>query len=154
MEYNEVERRVRDSIKAFELDDRYLLEHNLSERCIASRLAIHLQTFFPQYSVDVEYNRAGDIPKRLDLPDECANSVDDQGRALVTPDIIVHRRGPEGSNLLGLEIKKTSDRRGLDCDRKRIQALKTQLNYSFGVLIECETRPGYEPRILVREWLT
>ncbi len=154
MEYREVERRVEESIQSFQQEDRYLLEHNLSERCIAARLAIHLQRFFPEYSVDVEYNRAGYIPKRLDLPEECANSVDDEGRALVVPDVIVHHRGLDGPNLLGIELKKAGDRRGPNCDRERIRALRARLDYCFGALLECETRAEHEPRIFVREWLS
>lgn len=76
------------------------METNLGERCIAARLAFHLQRVFPEYHVDVEYNRTGDTPKRLDVPARCANSLDDEGRALVVPDIIVHLRGPDGPNLL------------------------------------------------------
>jgi hypothetical protein len=86
--------------------DRHLFENNLGERCIASRLAMHLQNAFPEHSVDAEYNRAGDIPKKLGLPPECANSQDDDGQSLAVPDVIVHRRGPEGPNLLVLEVKK------------------------------------------------
>lgn len=154
MEYREVDRRVGDALQAFEQEDRYLLEHNLSERCISARVALHLQHFFPGYCVDVEYNRAGDIPKRLDLPDECANSFDDDGRALVVPDIIVHRRGSAGPNLLGIEVKKAGDRRGPGCDRRRILALRERLGYSYGALLECETRHGHQLSIFVREWLT
>ncbi len=153
MEYSEVEQRVDASIQSFQQEDRYLLEHNLNERCIAARLAFHLQRSFPEFSVDVEYNRVGGSPKRLALPEECANSVDDEGHALVVPDVIVHRRGPDGVNILVVELKKVGDRRGLDCDRRRIQSLKARLNYCFGVLIECETRARHEPRIFVHEWL-
>lgn len=137
---------------AFAREDRHLLEHDLSERCIAARVALHLQHLFPEYCVDVEYNRAGETPKRLNLPDHCANYFDDQGRALVVPDVIVHRRGATGPNLLALEVKKTSNPEGPECDCERIRALRAQLGYRYGALLECETRTGYEPRIQVREW--
>lgn len=153
MEHAEVARRVDEALQAFRQNDGYLLEHNLSERCIAARVALHLQRCFPDYSVDVEYNRAGDMPKRLDLPEDCANSFDDDGRALVVPDIIVHRRGPAGPNLLGIEIKKAGDPRGFDCDRNRIVALKKRLGYEHGALVECETRTGRQPSIAVSEWI-
>lgn len=52
--------------------DRYLLENDLSERCIAARLAMYLCELFPDRDVDVEYNRIGDVAKRLrGLPAEC-----------------------------------------------------------------------------------
>jgi len=142
MDIEEVKRRVGDALTAFETADRYLLENNLSERCIAARLAIHLQRIFPDYQVDVEYNRAGATPKRLDVP----------RRALVVPDIVVHRRGPAGPNLLALELKKTTNRRGADSDRERIRAFRERLGYSYGALLQCETRPRHEPHIRVLEW--
>lgn len=64
MGQEEVERRIREALDTFMRDDDYLLVHNLSERCIASRLALHLQGSFTGYKVDVEYNRAGDLAKR------------------------------------------------------------------------------------------
>lgn len=40
---------------------------------------MYLQAEFPDHSVDVEYNRHGDIPKKLGLPDECANFWNEEG---------------------------------------------------------------------------
>jgi hypothetical protein len=37
-------------------------------------------------------------------------------------------------------LKKIDDPRGPGCDRQRIRALKEQLQYEFGALVECETR--------------
>lgn len=153
MDPTEVQRRVEAALARFLEQDVYLLEHNLHEQCISARVALHLQGLFPEYSVDVEYNRAGDIPKRLGLPDECANSFDEEGRALVVPDIIVHRRGTEGPNVLGLELKKTSDPRGSECDRLRIKALKEHLGYEHGALLVCETRQAHEHTIRVLKWI-
>ena len=152
MEHSEVERRIREALAEFEATDCYLLEKNLSERCIAARLAFHLQRVFPEFHVDVEYNRAGETPKRLNVPEECANAIDDEKRALVVPDIIIHRRGPDGPNLVGLELKKTTDPRGTDCDRARIQSLTAELGYKYGALLECETRPHQKHYIQVIEW--
>jgi hypothetical protein len=129
LDYPEVKNRVEAALAVFEEEDYHLLEHDLSERCISARVAMYLQELFPDYSVDVEYNRAGETPKRLNLPEHCANYVDEQGRALVVPDVIIHRRGAEGPNLLAIEVKKTSNPDGSACDRERIQALRTQLQY-------------------------
>lgn len=153
MNEDEVRARLDAGLHAFMETDRYLLEHDLNERCIAARVAFHLQGAFPDHIVDVEYNRAGDTPKRLHVPAQCANSFDESGRALVVPDIIIHRRGGEGPNLLGIELKKTTDRRGFECDRLRIRALRAELRYSYGALLICETRDDREPSIAVSEWL-
>jgi hypothetical protein len=109
----EIRERLNKAVQVLNEKDRYLLENDLSERCIASRLAMYLQPLFPDQVVDVEYNRAGDMPKRLNLPDECANFRDADGRSLVVPDIIVHTRGPNGPNLLVLELKKTTNWEGV-----------------------------------------
>jgi len=153
MEAQEVRGRVEAAIGAFMARDYYLIEHDLREECISARLALHLQALFDDYSVDVEYNRAGDLAKRLQLPDECAKKRDREGRALVLPDIIVHRRGPDGPNVLVIEIKKTSNPLGFDCDRRRIRAFRSKLGYTFGALLECETREGRDPKMAILEWL-
>jgi hypothetical protein len=153
MELEEAKERVSAALAQFAEVDRYLLEHDLSERCIASRFALHLQAAFPEYSVDVEYNRVGRPPKRLQLPEECANYRNAQGESLVVPDVIVHRRGPKGPNLLVLEFKKTTNSEGFGCDRKRLFAFKSQLGYRYGALVECETRKGRNAAIQVIEWI-
>jgi hypothetical protein len=152
MDQEEVTRRLNNALQQLMEHDRYLLEFDLSERCIASRLALYLQNEFPEYSVDVEYNRQGDRPKRLGLPEECANFRNAQGEALAVPDVIVHRRGPDGPNILVLELKKTTNWDAPDCDRARVRAFRAQLGYSFGALIECETRQGEEPAVAITEW--
>jgi hypothetical protein len=153
MNRDEVEKRLSDALNQVATADRYLLEHDLSERCIASRLAMYLQNEFPEHSVDVEYNRVGNTPKRLGLPEGCANYPDRNGEALVVPDVIVHRRGAGGRNLLVLELKKTTNPDPRDCDRQRVRAFRKQLGYLHGVLIECETRQGREPGIAISEWI-
>jgi|CZKS01.1.fsa_nt_gi hypothetical protein len=152
MDGNDARQRLENALQHLTRHDRHLLENDLSERCIASRLAMHLQAAFPDHSVDVEYNRQGDIPKRLGLPDEYANFRDEDGRALVVPDVIVHQRGSDGPNVLVLEVKKTTNPQSRVCDHQRILAFRAQLGYSFGALIECETRDGLEPGAFVSEW--
>jgi hypothetical protein len=149
---DEVKTKVAEALRAFMDSDSHLLTHDLSERCIASRVAYHLQHCFPDHSVDVEYNRAGHTAKRLNLPPECAKFVDENGESLVFPDIIIHHRGADGPNLLGIEIKKEGDRRGVECDRLRLKALKLQMKYTAGALLVFETRAGRESRISI-EWL-
>jgi len=153
MNADEVRAKLDIALAKLVADDRYLLETNLGERCIAARLAMYLQEQFPEHHVDCEYNRAGAAPKRLDLPPEWANYRDENGEALVVPDLIVHRRGCEGPNVLVLELKKTSNPEPRDCDHARIHAFMEHLGYEFGALIECETRARREPATTVAEWL-
>lgn len=153
MEPDEIRDRLTRALRALEQADASLFQWNLSERCIASRLAIYLQQLFPDHAVDVEYNRIGREPKRLQLPPECANFINDQGEALVVPDIIVHTRGPDGPNILVLELKKTTNAVPLDCDHLRIHAFKAQLGYAAAALVRCETRQGYAPSAAIIEWI-
>ena len=132
--------------------DSYLLANDVSERCIAARLAMHLQVEFPEHKVDVEYNRAGEIAKRVPLSERCAKRWNRDGEALAIPDIIVHQRGPEGPNILVLELKKTTNPVDANCDRERIEAFRQHLHYEFGALIECETRRRYGIGIHVVHW--
>jgi hypothetical protein len=81
--------------------DEYLFRVDVSERNLAGRLGIHLQPNLPDWHVDPEYNRMnGNMPKRIHLPPECAGYRNDDDLVLVCPDLIIHRRGPEGPNLL------------------------------------------------------
>ncbi len=153
MEPEEVRKHVEKALRTLAENDKYLLKNDLSERCIASRLAMYLQQEFPEHSVDVEYNRDGFEPKRLELPEECANYRNKDGQALVVPDVIVHQRGPDGPNILVLELKKTSNRDRSGCARKRVRAFHAKLQYSFGALIQCETRRCHNPEIRLSEWI-
>ncbi len=152
MNREEIKNRLDEALRKLAKKDRYLLENDLSERCIASRLAMYLQMDFPVYSVDVEYNRKGDTTKKLRLPQECAKRRDERGEGLVMPNVIVHRRGPEGPNILVLEMKKTTNRSAPGCDRKRILALRDKLGYHYGALIVCETRKNHKPGIRISKW--
>lgn len=152
MDRQDVEDRLARAMQQFMNEDSYLLEKNLSERCIASRLAMHLQRQFPDHKADAEYNRKGRTPKRLGVPEECANDFDDDGNALVVPDVIVHQRGEDGPNILVLELKKANNPEGMDCDRTRVVAFRNDLHYQFGALIECETRVRRGVGVRIAEW--
>ena len=153
MEHHDVRTRLDAALSRLVAQDAYLFANNLLERCIAARLAMYLQHEFPEHHVDVEYNRDADTPKRLGLPDECANDVDEHGESLVVPDVIVHRRGPDGPNILVLEVKKTTNPAPIHCDSIRIRSFRAQYGYEFAALIVCETRAGRAPAALVSEWL-
>ena len=132
-----------------EAEDRHLLEVNVSEWCIAARLAMYLREYFRDFDVDVEYNRDGHEVKRLhNLVRDCPRDRDDGHRVL--PDVIVHRRDSADSNLLVIEMKKDPGDKGTDSDRRRIKAFKKELNYKFGALVVCKT--GAESVISVNKW--
>ena len=122
--------------------DRHLLMVDVSERCIAARLAMYLREYFDDYDVDVEYNRHGEDKKKLyHLVDkhDCLRDRGDEGQT-VLPDVIVHQRGCDHSNRLIIEMKKSPNQGGMERDRRRIQAFQAELGYEYGALVVCETK--------------
>ena len=85
--------------------DKYLLEKNVHEQTLSTRLACYLSSYYEtqewwNYNVDCEYNRNFNNPKILE------NISNKNG---VRPDIIIHKRWSNDDNLLVIEIKKDSN---------------------------------------------
>lgn len=104
-----------------------LLDLDVTERALSHHLACYLAQVMPvDYQVDVEYNRHGRIPKRLQLLPRTAK--DNELRAItVFPDILVHERGTDDKNLLVLEVKKPGE--SLDYDQQKLVAFRNELGY-------------------------
>ena len=68
----------------------------INEQTITFRLGLYLHGLFEGYHVDCEYNRIWDKPK------ECQRA----GKRSMKPDVIIHRRKSDTSNLFCLEAKK------------------------------------------------
>jgi hypothetical protein len=105
------------------------------EGSTAHRLGVNMELLFPEWNIDCEYDRDGQVRKALDRIAEC----DEQRRTdFILPDIIVHRRRRRGreNNLLVIEMKRNAahDR----CDWMKLQLL-TQANgryaYQLGLYI-------------------
>lgn len=132
MELEEVKKRVEEAVHLLYEKDKYLLEFDSSERSITHRLGLYLQDLFKDWDVDCEYNRYGHDPKNL------PSSVPISGKRRVYPDIIIHRRGFEGPNLLVIEAKK-SRRLDKGQDLKKLRGYKQTLNYVFAAFLEVST---------------
>lgn len=137
-------RRKRIALKAlraslnFAKRERTLLEANVNERSLTHKLAEHLQAVFPSWNVDCEYNRLGQMVKRLPRAEETTTD-DTEGRSIF-PDIIVHKRGAN-QNLLVIEAKKTTNQ--LTGDVEKLCGLTAQSGsyaYEIGLhlIIDCE----------------
>jgi hypothetical protein len=119
--------------------DAHLLRVDANERSITHRLAMYLQELFPRWSVDCEYNRNFDDPKRLDvLTDDGKTSADDTEGTTVFPDIIVHRRNTD-DNLLVVEVKKTTSMRGDGRDMEKLNGFRAQLRYGYAAFVKLRT---------------
>jgi hypothetical protein len=131
----------RQALAKFIERDSYLLEHDVYERAITHKLAEYLQEVFVNWNVDCEYNRDGNEPKRVGLPDVSQEST----RRNIYPDIIIHQRGTNDYNLLIVEAKKSNDARlgGEDHDRNKLVAYARDLGYRVGIFIVFSIRnPG------------
>ena len=106
--------------------DKQILSINANERSITHRFAISIEKECPGWDVDCEYNRDGKDVKR-------GNS-----NCLVLPDIIVHKRGRKGPNLIVIEAKKDSYsdlKKYQDKDKHKIEDHIQKYRYSFGLFI-------------------
>ena len=140
-------KRSDDFVKAlseFLQKEKFLLAADLNERTKTHKLAEYLQKYFQDYNVDCEYNRMmedeGYVTKTLGLkaiPNAPANSLK---QITVYPDIIIHRRGNDKSNLLVIEVKKKCNNRAKGFDFKKLKAYTSlPLKYEYGVYIEFDT---------------
>lgn len=144
-----MEKAVEDAVRLLFKNDAFLLESNVAERAIAPKLAQYLGPYFPSHKVDVEYNRHGLEPKKVNLPEYCHGG----GDRLIFPDVVVHQRGHDDENLLVIQIKKETNPEPRDCDRAIIAAMRCQFRYRRGLLLDLPAGPGAKDRKPSLEWL-
>lgn len=131
------------ALAGFHKEEMYLLEQDLSERCICARFALHLtealrNTPYKGYFVDVEYNRGADGHERA------VKRLDDTP---ITVDLIVHKRGRNCrysfDNLICVEMKKTASHRSCASAEARLRAMTDGphgFQYKLGVMLLIDTR--------------
>ncbi len=131
------ERQIRDAVQRaldrLTQEDAHLFSVNVCERCLTFRLALYLQSEFPDWRVDCEYNRDGRFPKQLSEVKRQRRLHDPTSRTEgdVYPDIIVHHRGPEGPNLLAIEAKRECDltKKEIAFDYVKLRGYRDELAY-------------------------
>ena len=138
---------VKRSMDNFNCREKYLIEHNLSERCICARFARYLEDELHRnglrdYVVDVEYNsNAGDSsgnPKSLP-----AKRMGACKRIVV--DLIAHKRGAGSDhNLICIEMKKLTNQKNLESDEERLRRFTNPYGdfcYVSGFMIIIDNNP-------------
>lgn len=127
-----------------------ILAQDIGERAICGCLARVMSPKFPQYNVDIEYNRKGPglEPKDIEMPDE--NGVLTANR--IFPDIIVHERGNNLRNLLVVEVKKSTSAVSDEHDHAKLQALCWQFDYRHGLFLRLSTGPDAQLERVQRNW--
>ena len=81
--------KVVTALQEFYARETFLLEHDLGERALTHRLAVHLEKQFPGWDVDCDYDRLGE--RTLRLPHGTIVSTDDH---LGKIDLSRYRRAP------------------------------------------------------------
>jgi len=127
---HELQIRLAYALTCFYTLDHYLIEKRIGEWSISHRVALYLESQFPGWNVDCEFNRDGTNPK-------LADSFQGSKR----PDIIVHCRGPEGPNLLAIEVKKSDDVNAEDC--RKVERYIEELNYRWAVCVSLDVDTAY-----------
>ena len=133
-EFEEIRKKVIFAIDIFFKNDSLLLEINASERTISHKLAEYLQTQFPEWHVDCEYNRKENEVKRLNAIKECSKQ---KKTDRIFPDIIIHHRRIN-ENLLVIEIKSKPNKDS-GCDIKKLELLTQkdgEYSYDWGLYIQ------------------
>jgi hypothetical protein len=112
--------KVLTALQEFYAHERFLFEHDLGERTLTHRLAVHLEKQFSGWEVDCDYDRLGE--RTLRLPHGTIISTDDHLAKSIYPDIVVHQRAIP-NNLLAVEVRKAANHQSPDHDRHKLQAL-------------------------------
>jgi hypothetical protein len=129
MDPSEVAKLVELAVGQLIQEQAELLDLDVTERALSHHLANYLAALLPAgYDVDVEYNRHGESPKRLQLPVREAADMELRSTT-VFPDILVHKRNTDDDNLLVLELKKPGE--SLAYDELKLRAFREQLGYSY-----------------------
>jgi hypothetical protein len=160
---------VEQAAEAWWLEEGTSLPDGVNERAVTHRLAVYLERKIraldprvlavdglgpAELHVDCEYNRHGLDPKRVrEVAEQVAHGVrewpSDTGDHTVFPDVIVHRRGEAGPNLIAIEAKRRgSPRRAVAWDEKKLRLYReSPLHYqhTFLLLYGGKTRPEVKP---------
>lgn len=123
--------KVFEAVQRLLENDSFLIEKQIHEMALSFRLGFYLvERFEPDFDVDCEYNRELDNPKRRD------NSRDPNSQR---PDVIVHKRGENSSNLIVIEIKKSHSSKTAISERRNIEDwMAAERFYRLGVRVAFE----------------
>lgn len=154
MDAQDIKKRLLKSLNLLMSKDDFLLKNNISERAISHKLATYIEREFVEFDTDCEYNGYVEAEKNRkyiailkqranELSITRAEEVDDERIYRdVYPDIIVHNRGSnvEGSNLLIVEIKKSTSKIDSSYDEEKLCRYTSKddgnnLNYKLGAFI-------------------
>lgn len=129
-------------------NDQVLLSVDANERSITHIFAMHLKHTAQQidgspWHVDCEYNRNGEDIKKIEAIESIvgkSTKTSETKTKTVYPDIIIHKRGSAGPNLLVIEAKKDATQTEKEEDIAKLGRLKEMFGYDFAVFLNFRTR--------------
>jgi hypothetical protein len=150
-EEEEIDKKLREALEILIKNDSYLLKNDVNERSITHILAIYLKQIFDGWDVDCEYNR--DINERKKILHEICppcprttNSNDTTGKT-VYPDLIIHHR-LKRDNLVVIEVKKSTNSTGKECDIAKLKAFKKEFCYRYAIFLLLKTGDVFNTSLL------
>lgn len=117
-------------------NDFFLIDAGVSERCICAHLACYLKPYFPEWHVDVEYNRSEELTKR-------ANGN------IVVPDLIIHRRNTN-QNFFVLEMKIGDEPNPDEEDVRKLAHMVRDHHYLYAAFLRLGSNP---PGVSCLHWI-
>lgn len=166
-------KKIGQAIKILFSKDSYLLENNSSERSITHKIALYLESQYPDYEVDCEYNLNAKDPRQrktiyfdINTHPEVMNvrqgrrihalSGDEQIELSIVPDIIIHKRGHNKNNCAIIEVKKsTQNPNEIAFDQKKLcyyTSEKCLFRYPAGYLIILNIGSEYFRNIIIESY--
>lgn len=144
MNKNEIENMLNIARQHFLENDAFLLTAEVNERSITHKFAEYLRDIFGcNWHIDCEYNRYGtDSKKIIEEIEQIVGketTTSETKTKTVFPDIIIHKRGSNGPNLLVIEAKKNATKTESNKDKKKLLKIKQQYGYTFAVFLNFKT---------------
>ncbi len=124
----EIKQIIEEAVSDLYFKDRALIDDRAHEQAISAKVMCYLQNALPDWHVDVEFNRQGKKRK----------AKTDLTGAIRKPDIIIHKRGPEGPNLALLLVKCEWNQEPRNHDAEVARNIKQKYGYRFAFLLEIE----------------
>lgn len=167
MEFDVINQKVTEALQEVLDNDRHLLMCDINEPTISHRLAVYLEPKFHGFNTDCEYNGNVDADngrKYIQILKHMAEKLhmlregEEEQEILyrcVFPDIIIHKRGLNGSenNLLIIEVKKSSNPNNGDWDIEKLSRFTSneygnRFNYQYGAFVRFTV--GEEPNYSIQ----
>lgn len=126
MESKEIKNIIEQALATLYRVEKELISDKAHEQAISARLMLLLQRLLPDWNVDVEFNRQG----------ENRGPKTDAKGIKRKPDIIIHKRGPEGSNLAVILVKCEWNTEPRKNDADVVQSIKEKHHYQAAFLLE------------------